>query len=76
MNQDIQAVKVKAADQDIKVVKRDGTKESIDLEKIHRVVHWASQDLENISAHRYLWWKFVDRGTDGSAITKALMKNS
>ena len=49
MNQDIQAVKVKAADQDIKVVKRDGTKESIDLEKIHRVVHWASQDLVNIS---------------------------
>ena len=49
MNQDIQAVKVKTADHDIKVVKRDGTKESIDLEKIHRVVHWASQDLQNIS---------------------------
>ena len=49
MNQDIEAVKVKAADHDIKVVKRDGTKESIDLEKIHRVVHWASQDLQNIS---------------------------
>ena len=36
-------------DHDIKVVKRDGTKESIDMEKIHRVVHWASQDLEDVS---------------------------
>ena len=49
MSQDIQAVKDKAVDSEIKVVKRDGTKESIDLEKIHRVVHWASQDLQNIS---------------------------
>jgi len=50
LEQDIQAVKEKKADQqDIQVIKRDGTRESIDLEKIHRVVHWASQDLENIS---------------------------
>lgn len=35
--------------QDIKVVKRSGKKESIDMEKIHRVVHWASQDLKNVS---------------------------
>ncbi len=49
MEQDIQAVKEKKVDQDIQVIKRDGTRESIDLEKIHRVVHWASQDLENIS---------------------------
>ena len=35
--------------EDIKVVKRDGSKESIDMEKIHRVVHWASQDLEGVS---------------------------
>ena len=35
--------------QDIKVVKRDGSKESIDMEKIHRVVHWASQDLDGVS---------------------------
>ena len=35
--------------QDIKVTKRNGKKESIDMEKIHRVVHWASQDLKGVS---------------------------
>jgi len=49
LEQDLQAIKEKKVDQDIQVIKRDGTRESIDLEKIHRVVHWASQDLENIS---------------------------
>ena len=49
LNQEIQAVKDQAVDQEILVTKRDGSKESIDFEKIHRVVHWASQDLENIS---------------------------
>ena len=49
MEQDIQVIKERQIDQDIQVIKRDGTRESIDLEKIHRVVHWASQDLENIS---------------------------
>ena len=49
MEQDTQAIKEQKVDQDIQVIKRDGTRESIDLEKIHRVVHWASQDLENIS---------------------------
>jgi len=49
LEQEKQAIKDKKVDQDIQVIKRDGTRESIDLEKIHRVVHWASQDLENIS---------------------------
>jgi len=49
LEQDTQAIIEKKTDQDIQVIKRDGTRESIDLEKIHRVVHWASQDLENIS---------------------------
>ena len=49
MSQETQAVKDNAVDQEILVTKRDGSKESIDLEKIHRVVHWASQDLDNIS---------------------------
>ena len=35
--------------EDIKVTKRNGKQESIDMEKIHRVVHWASQDLEGVS---------------------------
>ena len=34
---------------DIQVIKRNGKKESIDMEKIHRVVHWASQDLNGVS---------------------------
>ena len=49
LSQESQAVKDIAVDQEILVTKRDGSKESIDLEKIHRVVHWASQDLKNIS---------------------------
>jgi len=49
LEQDTQAIIEKKVDQDMQVIKRDGTRESIDLEKIHRVVHWASQDLENIS---------------------------
>jgi ribonucleoside-diphosphate reductase alpha chain len=49
LSQEIHAVKDNAVDQEILVTKRDGSKESIDLEKIHRVVHWASQDLDNIS---------------------------
>ncbi|WP_409522752.1 class 1a ribonucleoside-diphosphate reductase subunit alpha [Nitrincola sp. MINF-07-Sa-05] len=31
------------------VTKRDGRKEPIDLEKIHRVIIWASEGLENVS---------------------------
>lgn len=31
------------------VTKRDGHKERIDLEKIHRVVNWAADGLKNVS---------------------------
>lgn len=31
------------------VTKRDGRRESIDLEKIHRVIIWAAEGLENVS---------------------------
>lgn len=31
------------------VTKRNGKKETIDMEKIHRVIFWASQNLENVS---------------------------
>jgi len=33
----------------IKVTKRDGRTEPIDLDKIHRVVDWAAKDLDNVS---------------------------
>ena len=49
MDQGIQSVKDTAVDQVILVTKRDGSKEAIDFDKIHRVVHWASQDLDKIS---------------------------
>ena len=35
--------------QDLMVTKRDGRRELIDLEKIHRVIIWASEGLENVS---------------------------
>lgn len=33
----------------LKVTKRDGRKESINLDKIHRVLDWAAEDLDNVS---------------------------
>lgn len=35
--------------QNIRVTKRDGRLEAIDLDKIHRVVEWAAEGLENVS---------------------------
>ena len=34
---------------DLLVTKRNGEKESIDLEKIHKVITWAAEGLENVS---------------------------
>ena len=34
----------------INVVKRDGTKEPLDIEKVHKVVSWACEDISNVSA--------------------------
>ena len=33
----------------IQVTKRDGRSEPIDLDKIHRVIEWAAEDLDNVS---------------------------
>lgn len=35
--------------QQLTVTKRDGRTENIDLEKIHRVITWAAEGLENVS---------------------------
>ena len=35
--------------QQLTVTKRDGRKETIDLDKIHRVIAWAAEDLVNVS---------------------------
>lgn len=35
--------------QDLMVTKRNGREEKIDLEKIHRVIDWAADGLENVS---------------------------
>ena len=34
---------------DLKVTKRDGRLENLDLDKIHRVVTWAAEGLKNVS---------------------------
>ena len=33
----------------LKVTKRDGRLEEINLDKIHRVITWAAKDLHNVS---------------------------
>ncbi|MGO2478347.1 MAG: ATP cone domain-containing protein, partial [Pseudoalteromonas sp.] len=35
--------------QQLSVSKRDGRKESLDLDKIHRVIAWAAEGLNNVS---------------------------
>ncbi len=35
--------------QSLLVTKRDGRRESIDLDKIHRVINWAAEGLQNVS---------------------------
>ena len=35
---------------DIQVVKRDGSKESLDIDKFHKVVMWACEDITGVSA--------------------------
>ncbi len=35
--------------QEITVLKRDGRKETLNLDKIHRVVTWAAEGLSNVS---------------------------
>ena len=37
------------SNQNIQVTKRNGTKQPLDLEKIHRVINWAAEGLENVS---------------------------
>ena len=34
----------------IQVIKRDGHKEPLDLEKLHKVVFWATKDITGVSA--------------------------
>src|SRR5210317_759587 len=34
----------------IQVLKRDGTREPLDLEKLHKVVFWATKDITGVSA--------------------------
>jgi len=37
------------SNQNIQVTKRNGSKEPLDLEKMHRVITWAAEGLENVS---------------------------
>ena len=39
--------------QGLMVTKRNGRQEKIDLDKIHRVIDWAAEGLENVSVWQY-----------------------
>ncbi|ANI28887.1 hypothetical protein PL78_03400 [Yersinia entomophaga] len=39
------------------ITKRDGTKERINLDKIHRVIEWAVKGLQNVSVFRSLGYQ-------------------
>ena len=63
---------------DIKVTKRDGRTEAIDLDKIHKVITWAAEGLDNVSvsevelkAHLH----FVD-GITTSDIHETIIKSA
>jgi ribonucleoside-diphosphate reductase alpha chain len=34
----------------IQVTKRDGSKEALDIEKLHKVVWWATENITGVSA--------------------------
>ena len=60
----------------LKVAKRDGSKESLDLEKIHKVVTWAAEGLDNVSVSEVelkAHLQFFD-GIETSAIHETLIK--
>jgi len=40
-------------DNNLFVTKRDGSKEDIDLEKIHRIIAWAAEGLSSFSTSRF-----------------------
>ena len=44
-----QQAHITPAYEEIRVSKRSGTLESIDLDKIHRVLEWAADGLDNVS---------------------------
>lgn len=60
------------------VTKRDGSKEILNLEKIHRVVFWACQDLSGVSQSEIeLRAKLqIDEGTKTSDIHEMLIKSA
>ncbi len=60
----------------LKVTKRDGSQESLDLEKIHKVVTWAAEGLNNVSVSEVelkAHLQFFD-GIETSAIHETLIK--
>ncbi len=62
----------------IQVIKRDGKKEELNLEKIHKVVFWACDDLTGVSASEIelrAQLQIAD-GTPTSAIHETLIKSA
>lgn len=46
-------------DRNLTVIKRDGRKEPLNLVQIHRVLNWAVEDLNSISASRFLYQQHI-----------------
>ena len=62
----------------INVTKRDGTKEPIDINKMSKVLEWASEDLEGVSASQVELNTRIQfyEGITSEDIQKTLIKTS
>ena len=62
----------------IQVQKRDGERESLDLEKLHRVVFWATQGITGVSASEVEIKSHIQfyNGIKSSAIQETLIKSA
>jgi ribonucleoside-diphosphate reductase alpha chain len=62
----------------IQVTKRHGNKEPLDLEKLHRVVFWATKDITGVSASEVEIKSHIQfyNGIKTSAIQETLIKSA
>ena len=60
----------------VNVAKRNGTKETLDIDKIHRVLEWACQDIENVSVSEIELASRIQfyNGITSAAIQETLIK--
>ena len=56
------------------VTKRDGTQEQINLDKIHRVITWAAEGLDNVSVSQVELRSHIMKAFALQTSTKPLLK--